>query len=421
MKTFLLKLLSRVILSISYLLPIVVRFVMRPFANNRWDRQSCIVVIGTFHNPNWFHAHVAPLAKAQIGEVVLVTDDVVDSLDNLVYACPPKWLSKVISRAGAKFVWSVYVGYKYRPDLFMAYHIYPTAPIAVFCGALFNRPVCYQATSGSNEIEGGGWKADNRILNALSQPSHFVERLAERLVKHIDLIVVRGEGAKQYFLEKAKPTGQIIIQTGSVIVPSDRASYQERSCDIIYVGQLIERKRPQWIVDIARHLVTQCPKLSINIVGDGEMRQELEALSAEYKLTENLHFLGQRKDVESLLANAKVFLLTSRWEGVSIAMLEALGSGTVPVVSNVGDLKSAIKQGKTGYLLDGEAIEFVEPIAKLLSDIEHWNSLSSAGYDWAAQNVARDVVAGKWFRNLNRVIEQKSGSSYPGGKEASGG
>jgi len=136
----------------------VTRWVSRRFARARAGRPTgCIVVIGTFHNPNWFHSHIRPLARSGVGTVVLICDEPVDSIRGVRVHCPPRLLQVLVTRAGAKLVWAVLCGWRYRPDLYMVYHIFPCALIALFVARLFGRPASYQVTSGVLELEGGGW------------------------------------------------------------------------------------------------------------------------------------------------------------------------------------------------------------------------------------------------------------------------
>src|SRR6185369_14730552 len=108
----------------------VVRWVSRRFRRTRAARPSgCILVIGTFHNPNWVHAHLRPLARSGVGTVVLICDQPVDPIRGVIAECAPRWLQALLTRAGAKFAWTLLCAVRYRPDLYMGYHIFPCAVI----------------------------------------------------------------------------------------------------------------------------------------------------------------------------------------------------------------------------------------------------------------------------------------------------
>ena len=130
-------------------------------------RRGKILVIGTFHNPNWFHAHLEPLARCSASEVVLVADGHTADIDGLTLVVPSPLASRILSRAGAKFLWSIWYAIRHRPDLYMGYAIFPAATTALILGRLFRRPACFQVTSGKLELEGGGNRAENKVLSAL--------------------------------------------------------------------------------------------------------------------------------------------------------------------------------------------------------------------------------------------------------------
>lgn len=70
-----------------------------------WKPTGCIMVTGTFFNPNWYLSHLTPLARSGIEEVILVVDEPQLPLKRVQFLRPPRWISKLLGRAGAKVVW----------------------------------------------------------------------------------------------------------------------------------------------------------------------------------------------------------------------------------------------------------------------------------------------------------------------------
>ncbi|NYG58550.1 glycosyltransferase involved in cell wall biosynthesis [Nocardioides daedukensis] len=87
------------------------------------------------------------------------------------------------------------------------------------------------------------------------------------------------------------------------------------------------------------------------LAGDGPNRPGLEALAAELGITDRVLFLGERTDVDRLLAAADLSVLSTDWEGMPISMLEAMGLGLPVVVTRVGGVVETL----------GEAVRLVEP------------------------------------------------------------
>ncbi|XOV86662.1 MAG: glycosyltransferase family 4 protein [Pseudomonadota bacterium] len=355
-----------------------------------------IIVNGTFHNPNWFRAHITPLVESGYGEVILVCDEPIDELPNLVYRCPPLWAMRVFSRAGAKAIWTLMTGIQRPADIYVGYHIFPSAITALLCARLLGARAIYQVTSGPLELEGGGWNAENLVLTSLGGPSPWVERLAMKVTCQFDLVVVRGSTAEA-FIRSHGFKGKIEIVTGSVRTKTAVAT--ERDVDIIFVGRLTEYKRPDRLLDVVDRVRESLPEVRVLIVGDGPDRAALEARVTADNAERNVTFLGQRSDVLAQLARSRTFVLTSRWEGVSIAMLEAMAMGAVPVVNRVGDLADFAINGETGYVVEEDQVGLQAGyLVELLKNPGQLGAMSAAARRLVEARCDSDVLARRWHQ-----------------------
>jgi glycosyltransferase involved in cell wall biosynthesis len=372
-------------------------------------RSGCILVIGTFHNPNWFHAHVRPLVRSGVGEVILVCDEPVQNAEGGVrFECPPRRLAAVATRAGAKFLWALRATLRYRPDLYMGYHILPAGVMALVLGRLFGRPASYQATSGAAQLEGGGWSVENRLLAALQRPSALVERLAHGVVREFDSVVVRGSGTEAY-IRRIGYQGSLAVITGSVDIPGPWRDFQERSIDLAFVGRLAGIKRPDRFVAVAAALAKTLPRMRAVMVGDGPEAPRLAALVREAGIESSVELLGQRSDVNDILTRSRVFMLTSRSEGVSIAMLEAMAAGAVPVVAEVGDLGDFIDHGENGFLVAQDDVAgYASAALALLSSEQAWRRFARQALASSAETTGVDAIARRWNQHLRAVMAKPS-------------
>ena len=86
---------ARIILALTYSLTLLLcRLTPRA---RRWPTSlpSCVAVTGTFYNPGWFRAHIAPLVRSGAGTVIVVTDRPLLHLAKVRFSCPPRWLTSV--------------------------------------------------------------------------------------------------------------------------------------------------------------------------------------------------------------------------------------------------------------------------------------------------------------------------------------
>jgi sugar transferase (PEP-CTERM/EpsH1 system associated) len=119
----------------------------------------------------------------------------------------------------------------------------------------------------------------------------------------------------------------------------------------IHVARLNVIKDQATLLRMVRLVVDAVPDFRLDIVGDGPEREALERLSAELRLEKHVCFLGERTDVNTLLGNAGLFVLSSLGEGLSLTLLEAMASGLPIVATEVGGNPEVVIDGKTGLLV----------------------------------------------------------------------
>ncbi|HET6777544.1 MAG TPA: glycosyltransferase, partial [Gemmatimonadales bacterium] len=106
----------------------------------------------------------------------------------------------------------------------------------------------------------------------------------------------------------------------------------------------------------------------LDLVGDGPLMGQMKALAAELGLESRVRFLGQRLDVEGLLAEAQVSVLATNWEGFPLSILESMRAGLPVVASAVGGIDEAIVDEETGYLVPrGDVLRLRHRITELLT------------------------------------------------------
>lgn len=143
---------------------------------------------------------------------------------------------------------------------------------------------------------------------------------------------------------------------------------------IIFAGRICQQKRPALLAEILKATQEAGLKFHALIVGDGELRSMLEGLIQKYQLQSHVTMLGAQPHERwlSLLAASDIFLLPSDYEGISVALLEAMAAGVVPVVSYVGGQEELV-ESDAGFLIphgDEECSRYVETMRFLLTNPE---------------------------------------------------
>jgi glycosyltransferase involved in cell wall biosynthesis len=138
---------------------------------------------------------------------------------------------------------------------------------------------------------------------------------------------------------------------------------------IAVVATFKEQKGHRFLIDAAAILSPDFPFVRFLLIGDGELRADLEHRIAAHGLGNQFLLLGMRPDVPELLAAADLFVLPSLWEGLPMALVEAMAAGLPVVATEVSGTRGVMVDGETGLLVPpGDAFALARAIAALLVD-----------------------------------------------------
>lgn len=124
---------------------------------------------------------------------------------------------------------------------------------------------------------------------------------------------------------------------------------------IVSIGALVERKAQASLIEAAAQLHHQGLRLSYIVCGDGPQRPVLEAQTRAAGLGSQVYFPGFCSDVPAYLAAADVFVHVPLWEGLGVAVIEALAAGRPVIASRVGGISELIEDRHTGLLVPPQA------------------------------------------------------------------
>jgi glycosyltransferase involved in cell wall biosynthesis len=119
-----------------------------------------------------------------------------------------------------------------------------------------------------------------------------------------------------------------------------------------FVGRLSPEKGPEVFVRAALMLRERLPAARFVIVGDGPLRESVQALVAQYRLEGRLHLAGLRGDMPGIYRELDVVVSSSHSEAMPLAIMEALASGVPVVATRVGGVPDLVEQGGCGWLCE---------------------------------------------------------------------
>lgn len=150
-----------------------------------------------------------------------------------------------------------------------------------------------------------------------------------------------------------------------------------------HVGRLSEPKNHMFLIDIFKEITKKEPNSMLLIVGDGELRNDIESKIRKLNLQNKVILMGSRDDVEKILQAADIFLFPSLWEGLPVSVIEAQAAGLPTLVSNrvtkEVDISPCIKFLPIDHGIDIRVNKIMNMSKERLPKAE--NFVISAGYD----------------------------------------
>lgn len=238
-------------------------------------------------------------------------------------------------------------------------------------------------------------------------PDRFRRRAAYRLVgRFAGQMIAVSENLKRFL------TAQIAIPASRIkVIPNGVSIHEKPSQEKVSalrtnlgldeyrqvvgtVGRLHPKKGQRYLIEGAVHILRRFPRTVFLIVGDGALREELEAHAHKLGIASHTIFLGHREDVYQILAICDVFVLPSLSEGMPLALLEAMGAAVPSVASRFDGVNEVVEDGKTGLLIPpGDSHALAENIIRLLEDRALAKQIGES---------AREVVANRF--SLERMV-----------------
>ncbi|MBI5740379.1 MAG: glycosyltransferase [Nitrospirae bacterium] len=163
---------------------------------------------------------------------------------------------------------------------------------------------------------------------------------------------------------------------------------------IVTVGRLYHQKNHRLFLEAAKIVLKKSEDKEIKflIIGKGPLQEELENYAESLGIRGNVIFAGERNDIPEVLHDADIFVMTSLYEGMPNAVMEAMAAGLPVVASDVGGSNELVVDGETGFLCpcDNAAL-IAERVIHLLADPQNSSVMGERG----RERILRDFTLQK--------------------------
>lgn len=139
---------------------------------------------------------------------------------------------------------------------------------------------------------------------------------------------------------------------------------------LLHIGRFNEQKNHKGILEAFSEILKTAPNCILQLIGDGDLRDETETYAQTLGIRDKVAFLGNRTNVYPFLQAADIFLMPSKFEGMPMTIIEAMGTGLPIVASAVGGVPDMLEAGKSGMLVSCEPEKVAQAVLQLLQQKE---------------------------------------------------
>lgn len=183
---------------------------------------------------------------------------------------------------------------------------------------------------------------------------------------------------------------------------------EKREAKIVHVGRMDRQKNQVLLLKACKSVLEAHPQYRLELYGDGALCGELESLSAELGLKERVIFGGIVRDLKERMRDAACFVLSSDYEGMPNALMEAMALG-VPVVSTdcpCGGPAYLIEDGVCGRLVSvGDEEALTEAVRNMVEEPEAAETMAEHAIERMKEFYPENIY-GKWHEYIKRFIEE---------------
>ncbi len=236
--------------------------------------------------------------------------------------------------------------------------------------------------------------------------SPLKKKMIRHFAKRADAWVFQTEDAKKWYDGIAKESVVIPNAINPAFIREPYGGVREKS--IVAAGRLSQQKNFKLLIDAFANVSKDHPEYDLKIFGKGPMEQELREYAASKGVGDRVNFMGYVDNMPEQLEKASLFVLSSDFEGMPNALMEAMALGLSCVSTDcpVGGPRFLIKDGENGLLVPvGDAEKMSEAMRSILSDPASAQKLGDNAKKISTE-LSPDEIYKKWETFITSIAEK---------------
>lgn len=251
------------------------------------------------------------------------------------------------------------------------------------------------------------------IYSERNDPNRTNQRPIDQVYRKIvenkaEKIVFQTKGAQACYPPKVQKKSVVILN------PLDTSAFPmhdfaNEKKEIVSVGRLEPQKNQKLLIEAFSLIADEFPDYNLVIYGEGSLRRELESHIAQLGLQKRVMLPGAKEGIQECIKDASLFVLSSDYEGIPNALIEAMAIG-LPCVStdcSPGGARELIQSDDNGVIVPcGDLNELKHQVLRMLTDRKLAKKIGCKALDIRTRT-GKSIIADAWLQVLSCVGEKK--------------
>lgn len=234
--------------------------------------------------------------------------------------------------------------------------------------------------------------------------------LRTALYPFCDAFVFQTKQAQEYFCKPIQKRSCIIHNPISIVAVERAVGGDKKGFEIVSVGRLEPQKNFALLINTFKQFHDKFRDSTLTIYGEGRLREDLENQIQSLSLEGVVTLPGNQKNIIELISNKSVFVLSSDYEGMSNALMEAMAVG-LPCISTdcpIGGSAELIQDHINGLLVSvGDSAELLQAMTELYEDYKLRNKLGNKAKEILATH-SPEKISSEWRQWIEKINEGKN-------------
>lgn len=252
------------------------------------------------------------------------------------------------------------------------------------------------------------------IVSERNDPRHFqgktITKLLSRwLMNRADGFVFQTHDASDFYRKYRSRSVVIPNPVADIPIIRERLLNEFRKKEIVTAGRLVPQKNQEMLIRAFAKIAPKLSEYQLIVYGEGSLKDKLLVLSAELGVKDRVFFPGSTNDLHEKIKNAELFVLSSDFEGMPNALMEAMAMGITCISTDCpcGGPRDLIHNKKNGVLIPvGDIQACAEAITQCLED-KHASDRMGEKAMQVNEDYSKDTICQKWLDEIIAVTKER--------------